>query len=633
MAERKIRNLTSDYLTCTICWNIFTQPKMLHCGHSFCAKCLEDYVRVIHRQRDCFECPVCRHPHFITPGSIPEDVILTLTNDTVSLSILKALGIQSESDTEGNNETIHSVETESESNDSERVPRSNFCACARHREKPLDIYCSRHDIVVCSECAALNHTEDGCERTSAAFVINKRLNALKCLVAQQVSDASKLFESQNPEVKTVKSTHDEFQKSIIEVEDSFNELYRGFRKRIESLKQKARETIEKDMSSFEVRRLQDCLVERVKTLGTETEDSNPNEILKILSDLCLASSELQTNIHELAEKVRTGSLMKYADGDLNVLDAFVSAVKQTMPEEFLTLDEIYKAEPDDKDFVVVTNSGSFLDFDDNDEESSDVSQQITFSAKCPNEEKCMLSGVAVLGNTAMVLVDQLNKKLKKFKLPEGRFLSELTLAEDPHQVTTLRESNSVAVTLWDVPKIMLISTDPVLRILKVLETETEYIGITSHVTDHVAAASIQCRRVDVLDTRITAAACGKKRETIFQSSRRRSFPDRLAATTDGRVVVRNRRKHEVCCFSRRDLLWSRRLKTRISDITCFRGKVFASLRDKNDIVSFREDGQGHVEHLRQRQPLTHPWALDGFKDCLVVTEDTPSDLVHVFVFA
>lgn len=245
----------------------------------------------------------------------------------------------------------------------------------------------------------------------------------------------------------------------------------------------------------------------------------------------------------------------------------------------------------------------------------------------------MLSGVALVGNTAVVIVDQENRKLKKFKLPEGLFLNELKIDEEPHQVTTLRESSDVAVTLWDVPKVVIVSTDPVLHVLRIIETETEYIGITSHAVDCLAVASIQRRRIDVIQTKHTEGMRGKKRETIFQSSRRRSFPDRLAASTDGRVIIRNRRRHEVCCFSRQVLLWSRRLKTRISDITCFRGKVFASLRDKNDIISFRDDGQGPVDHLKQRQPVFHPWALDGFKDCLVVTEDSPSDLVHIFIFA
>lgn len=633
MADRKIRNLTSDYLTCTICWNIFTEPKMLQCGHSYCASCLVDYVKVIQRHRDCFECPVCRHPHYIPSGSTPENVIQELSNDTVSISILNALGIQDQVDPEGKSELAHFVENESERIDSSITPGSSFCTCARHPQKPLDVYCSKHDIVICSECAASSHSEGECDCSSAAKVINKRLNALKCLVAQQASDASRLFECQNSDEKTMKSIHDEFQKSITEVEESFNEVYRIFRKRVESLRTKARETLDKDLSSFNVRRLQDYLVERVKAIEIESTDCNPNKVLDLISDLCQSSSELQVNIHDLTEKINSGALMKYAEGDLNVLDAFVSTVKQTLPGEFLSLDEVFKVDPDDKDFVIVTNSGQFLDFVDDDVDSPEISQQIMFSAKCANEERCMLSGVALIGNTAVVLADQENKKLKKFKLPEGRFLDELLMDDQPHQVTTLRETNSVAVTFWDVSKLVIVSTDPKLNVLRVLETDTEYIGVTSHMTDMLAAASIQCRRIDVLDIRVPDEIRNRRRETIFQSSRRRCFPDRLAATSDGSVIVRNRRRHEVCCYSRRDLLWSRRLKTKISDVTCFRGKVFASLRKRNDIVSFREDGQGKVEYLNQRQPISHPWAIDGFKDCLVVTEDTPSDSVHVFVFA
>lgn len=606
---------------------------MLQCGHSYCATCLLDFVSVVQRQRNCFECPLCRHPHEMPEGSSATEVIRALNSDTVSLSILSALGIQDHSQENEYYEQVQMTQSSKHDETKDENSESIFCVCARHQTKPLDVYCSRHDIVVCSDCAAVDHNDQECDCTSARNVIKKRFNAIRCLAAQQSSDASRLFSSSNTDVKTVKSIYDDFQKSVTEVEESFSEVHRIFRRRVDSMRRKAKETVEKDKSCADVRSLQEILVEKVKSFSTETEGSNPNKMLKTISEMCRMSSELQMNMHELSEKVKSGGLLKYAEGDLNVLDAYVSTVKQTLPDEFLSLDDIDNIEPDDKDFVIVTSSGSFLDAADNECDSSDVSQQITFSAKGQDEDKCMLSGVSLIGNTAAVVVDQYNRKLKKFKLPEGRFLNELKLEDEPHQVTTLRESSEVAVTLWDVPKVLVVATDPTLNVLRVIDTDTEYIGITSYVADTVAAASIQCRRVDVLHTQNLPGNRVKKRETIFQSSRRRSFPDRLAASADGRVIVRNRRRHEVCCFSRQALIWSRRLKTQISDITCFRGKVFASLRDKNDIISFRDDGQGPVDHLKQRQPVFHPWALDGFKDCLVVTEDSPSDLVHIFVFA
>lgn len=631
MAERKLRNLTSEYLTCTICWNIYKDPKILECGHSYCAKCLQGYVSVVQKQRDYFECPICRYTYDINSDTNPSELVQCLASDTLSLSLLKAVGIQDDDsnkpDTTDVPDSPKLIPTEDKHGDEE-----TSCACARHRDKHLDTYCSTHDIVVCAECAKENHSSHGCECTPAKRVINKRLNALKCLVAQQVSDASSLFDCENKEVKTIRSMHEEIQKSITDVEESFDEIFRCFKRRVESVRQKAKESVERDLSSSEVQRLQDYLITNIKSFAGDIADANPNDVLKMISDFCLASSDLQKNIHELSQKIKTGSLLKYAESDLNILDAFVSGVKGSFPGEFLTLQDIYEDDTSEKDFVIVTESGAFEDFGDLDHDSTDIMQQVTFSAKLTNEEKCMLSGVALIGTTAVVIVDQRNKNVKKFKIPEGRFLNSLPIEHEPHQAATLRGSSDIAVSLWDIPKILIISTDPVLNIVKTIDTNTEYIGLASHVNDCLAASSIVSRRVDVLVTNATEDTGIGKQHTIYQSSRRRSFPDRLTATKDGKVVVRNRRRNEVCCFGRnRMLLWSRRLKQSVADVACFRGRVFATIRDKNELVSFREDGQGRLEHLPTCN-IRHPWALDGFKDCLVITEDSPSDRVHIIVF-
>lgn len=51
-------------LTCSICFDIFTDPVTLTCGHSYCMKCLEDYLRGRAKTRK--DCPDCRGK--IRPG-------------------------------------------------------------------------------------------------------------------------------------------------------------------------------------------------------------------------------------------------------------------------------------------------------------------------------------------------------------------------------------------------------------------------------------------------------------------------------------------------------------------------------------------------------------------------------------
>ncbi|CDQ89137.1 unnamed protein product [Oncorhynchus mykiss] len=45
-------------LTCSICFDIFTDPVTLTCGHSYCMKCLEDYL--LGKAKTRKDCPGCR---------------------------------------------------------------------------------------------------------------------------------------------------------------------------------------------------------------------------------------------------------------------------------------------------------------------------------------------------------------------------------------------------------------------------------------------------------------------------------------------------------------------------------------------------------------------------------------------
>ncbi|XP_041376022.1 uncharacterized protein LOC121388650 [Gigantopelta aegis] len=62
MAVSKTGFESDKHLSCTICLNIFKKPKTLSCLHTFCCRCLQEYID---KQSDAckekgFRCPVCR---------------------------------------------------------------------------------------------------------------------------------------------------------------------------------------------------------------------------------------------------------------------------------------------------------------------------------------------------------------------------------------------------------------------------------------------------------------------------------------------------------------------------------------------------------------------------------------------
>ena len=62
MATAKVEDEEKDVLTCTVCLDNYTDPCTLHCKHSFCRKCLTDFVKTQPDavQNKTIPCPSCR---------------------------------------------------------------------------------------------------------------------------------------------------------------------------------------------------------------------------------------------------------------------------------------------------------------------------------------------------------------------------------------------------------------------------------------------------------------------------------------------------------------------------------------------------------------------------------------------
>ena len=60
--EKKLEELLTNLkkqVTCSICLDIYTEPKTISCLHTYCCECLEKHARVSQRQGK-FRCPECQ---------------------------------------------------------------------------------------------------------------------------------------------------------------------------------------------------------------------------------------------------------------------------------------------------------------------------------------------------------------------------------------------------------------------------------------------------------------------------------------------------------------------------------------------------------------------------------------------
>ena len=125
--EPLVENLKKQ-LTCSICLETYTDPKIISCLHTFCCKCLEKHARKNHRQGK-FRCPECQAEIDLPEGN---------HFDRLQTSFI-------------HNSLLGLLQTE----DREALLKPPFCS--QHKNERLRYFCSTCEACICPVCLTENH--------------------------------------------------------------------------------------------------------------------------------------------------------------------------------------------------------------------------------------------------------------------------------------------------------------------------------------------------------------------------------------------------------------------------------------------------------------------------------------------
>ncbi len=139
MAEKAIEKL-DEQLKCSICLDIYTDPKVLQCFHTYCTKCLVPLVVRDRHGQFTLICPACRQ---VTP--IPPTGVRGLQS---AFQINKFIGIRD--DLKKAKDPIPEVEGEATS---QAPSKKTTHYCSEHAGKELELYCETCNELICYKCA------------------------------------------------------------------------------------------------------------------------------------------------------------------------------------------------------------------------------------------------------------------------------------------------------------------------------------------------------------------------------------------------------------------------------------------------------------------------------------------------
>ncbi|XP_041961073.1 nuclear factor 7, ovary-like isoform X2 [Alosa sapidissima] len=148
-----------DELSCPVCRELFSDPLLLCCGHSFCRSCLEESWR--ERGREKRRCPLCRHQNQNSRDFVAPNLALKNLCEAFMLQVNREHQLLG--------------------------PRSRSQGVCPEHSQRLQLYCQDDEQLVCVECVSqLHHSHTFSSVSKAADQRRDTIRSIMWTLADQL---------------------------------------------------------------------------------------------------------------------------------------------------------------------------------------------------------------------------------------------------------------------------------------------------------------------------------------------------------------------------------------------------------------------------------------------------------------
>lgn len=167
-------------LTCSVCYSLFSDPRVLPCSHTFCKSCLDNLVQASSNYsiwrplRMPLKCPNCR-----SVAELPPSGVDALPTNVCLRAIVEKVGAARPDTFPGPSgcslpDPVSLCLSRQYQRDSGPRPPS----CPDHQQQPLNMYCVQDRQLICGLCLTIGgHQGHRIDDLQAAFVREKHTPA------------------------------------------------------------------------------------------------------------------------------------------------------------------------------------------------------------------------------------------------------------------------------------------------------------------------------------------------------------------------------------------------------------------------------------------------------------------------
>ncbi|XP_048248743.1 E3 ubiquitin-protein ligase Midline-1-like [Haliotis rufescens] len=565
MATSRAEKVT-EFLTCVICQELYTDPCTLRCDHTFCRKCVTAYTqtRPDAVQSKTIPCAFCRQdtkvpdpsrpveewagqikPSIIIQGLIDTQADVVKTGSASCCSVCEKLGETTPGASWCSECQVSLCErcakmhvANPASHDHEicdlsgevKVKRRRKVVCREHKDEVIKLVCKDCHKAVCQTCCVVYHRK--CE---SVVTIQSMMPNLKYHLRRHAEQLSKKIHRKETIVKKTNKKISGIEKNKIAVE---NHIKSAVERAIANIKQKGKQLMNefKDIADKQTKEL------KAGVKLDEIEMQMYRQHCEFIDQALVSDCEM--DLYDAYQAWESGAVELGDVRDTDTADTRrIDDIRFTPDTDNVQhiLDDLQLGKID----VTYKDRGTCL--------PSPVRVDVIDGRMAGDEVEPDLSDVTVVvvdGIQTVVVTDFNNKCVKSFYTRNNLTChSKLPLDNFPWGVTLLKE-NQVMVAVSGSRQIVTVEVTPDLVLLSTITTSKDYYSLAVLSPSSLAAGTDDC--VDILDMagHVLRSVTTHNNETLF------TRPLYMCVNNKGNILVSDLEDESVTCVtSEGDVVW------------------------------------------------------------------------------